>query len=170
MNGRAQHPQPRTVTVQIFLRAIEVELELLNLNVVSARIGEELRCKIDNCTPDVVIGPERSGKWGDSKRDRAPRRLSSDRLPIDRRLNDLRVFSGKTNFGTKQNDAVHAFFGLANCVNHCWGPFALPEIPALSQRTGNLLLSSITTGDRSQRHQTNDSRSQIQSVRSNVRY
>ena len=66
-------------------------------------------------------------------------------VPVDRRLSDLRFFSGKIDLRAENHHAIHSSIGFAKRVDNGGSPLPLPEITSLFQRAGNRLLGSIAS-------------------------
>jgi hypothetical protein len=69
-------------------------------------------------------------------------------FPIDRRFDDLRTFAAEADLRPKQNDTVHALFGLPERINYRRNPSAVPDIAALWERPRNVHVGPIAPGER----------------------
>src|SRR6266496_2219614 len=112
MNNWAQDRQPRPIGAEVLLRAIEVELELLDFYTVRGSVIEKLFRNIDNHARRRIIYAKWSGKRRNSKRDRAVLSLPLHRFPIDERFGDLRVFAAEVDLCAKENNTVQSSFGF----------------------------------------------------------
>src|SRR5262249_12469213 len=86
LNDGFQGEQPRSITPEIFLRAIEIELELLQIYIVRARVAQELFRKIDNRPRGCIVGTKWTSKRRNPERKRAMLAGSLHCVPVDRRL------------------------------------------------------------------------------------
>jgi hypothetical protein len=101
--------------------------------------------KIDNRLRGCVVGTKWTGKWRSPERKRAMLAAPFHCVPIDRRLHDLRFFSGKIDFRAENHNAIHSSICFVKCFDNGGSPFPLPEITSLFQRAGNCLLRSIAS-------------------------
>ena len=166
MNGCAQRSQPHSISTEIFSCAIEVELKLFQLDVVSPRFANETFRKVDNRVRDRVVCSKWAGVGRYAERERTMFGLPFDRFPIDRCFDDFRFFPAEINFRAEQDDSVHLSIGFANGVDYCRVPFPLPDITPLLERSGNPFRASAAARKCEQGNEKNRVRVQLDPERS----
>src|SRR5881394_2647243 len=114
--------QPCPVTGEIPSRAIEVELELLEIHAMNTRVVYQFFHKIDNRALAGVVRVKRAGVGRDAKGDRAILCLSLDHFPINRGLYDFRFLAGEADLRPEEDNSVHSALRFSNGVNHPWRP------------------------------------------------